>query len=119
MSNLDKYIKEGWGKARTIVDVGLDVPHPLVPPCIDGEFRTLYYWDTYFTNIGLIADGHTDWAKDNVEDLLYALRHFGCVPNYIRGDGADFCSQPPLLSLMVQDIYKQTKDEVWLADAVD
>ena len=116
---LDLYIKEGWGKARTTVDVGLDVPHPLVPPCIVGDFRTLYYWDTYFTNIGLIADGYADWAKDNVEDLLYALRHFGCVPNYIRDDGADFCSQPPLLSLMVQDIYKQTKDATWLKNAIE
>ena len=98
----------------------MDLPRPFVPPSISADgFRNLYYWDTYFTNVGLIADGHIDWAKDNVEDLLYALHHFGCVPNYTRKDGADFCSQPPLLSLMVKDVYKQTKDEAWLAKAVD
>jgi alpha,alpha-trehalase len=118
-NKLREFIKEGWGKARTVVDFGLKVPYPAVPPCIVGDFRTLYYWDTYFTNIGLIVDGYLDWAKENVENLLYALHHFGCVPNYLRSDGADYCSQPPLLSLMVQDIYALTKDDAWLARAVE
>ena len=121
-SSLRKFIKDGWGKARTTAsETDLPLPFPFVPPSIssDGMHRTLYYWDTYFTNVGLIADGHTDWAKDNVENLLFALRYFGCVPNYTRKDGADFCSQPPLLFLMVRDIYRETQDEVWLAQAVE
>ena len=122
MSNLDIYIKEGWAKARTVAcETDLDLPFPFIPPAMaaEGIHRTLYYWDTYFTNIGLIADGYVNWARENTDDLLYALRHFGCVPNYTRKDGADFCSQPPLLSLMVRDIYQQTKDEAWLAKAVE
>lgn len=119
---LDKFIIEGWGKARTKIlsETDLPLPHPFVPPTIsqDGLFRTLYYWDTYFTNVGLIADGHVDWARENVDNLLFALDWFGCVPNYTRKDGAIFCSQPPLLSLMVKDVYNQTKDDEWLAKAV-
>ena len=121
-SKLDEFIKESWGIARTTSKADdLDLPFPFVPPSIssDGMHRTLYYWDTYFTNIGLIADGHTDWAKENVDNLLYALRHFGCVPNYTRKDGADFCSQPPLLFLMVRDIFRETQDEAWLQTAVE
>ncbi|MBR2385618.1 MAG: hypothetical protein IKA99_08450 [Clostridia bacterium] len=118
-SKLDLYIKEGWAKARTTgTEEDLDMPFPYIPPSIDGLFRTLYYWDTYFTNIGLNADGHTDWARENVDNLLFALNHFGCVPNYTRKGGADFCSQPPLLSLMVRDIYMWLKDEEWLKVAV-
>ena len=119
--SLKEFIKTGWGKARTTPSAtDLALPYPFVPPSItlDGMHRTLYYWDTYFTNVGLIADGHSDWAKDNVDDLLFALRHFGCVPNYTRKDGADYCSQPPLLALMVRDIYAQTKDDAWLQQAV-
>ena len=41
------------------------------------------------------------------------------MPNYTRKDGADYCSQPPLLCLMVKDIYKQTRDDKWLAKAVE
>ena len=119
---LDKFIIEGWGKARTKIlsETDLPLPHPFVPPSVsqDGLFRTLYYWDTYFTNVGLIADGHVDWARENVDNLLFALDWFGCVPNYTRKDGAIFCSQPPLLSLMVKDVYNQTKDDEWLAKAV-
>ena len=119
MTTLKRFIQEGWGKARKMpVGSDLDVPVAFVPPSIKGDFRTLYYWDTYFTNLGLILDGHTNWAKDNVDDLMYALDYFGCVPNYTRKDGADFCSQPPLLSLMIQDIYKQTQDDVWLKKAI-
>ncbi|HBF86832.1 MAG TPA: hypothetical protein DDW54_04040 [Clostridiales bacterium] len=97
----------------------MNLPYPFVPPCIKGNFRTLYYWDTFFTNLGLIKDGYIDWARENVDDLLYALDVFGCVPNYTSKDGADYCSQPPLLGLMIQDIYRQTNDVTWLAKAVN
>lgn len=116
---LSDFIKTGWRKARKKQEgPDLSLPYPFVPPCIKGDFRTLYYWDTYFTNLGLLADGYIEWAKENVDNLLYALDVFGCVPNYTRNDGADFCSQPPLLGLMIQDIYKYTKDEEWLSKAV-
>ena len=118
---LKEFIQNGWGRARTTAsETDLPLPFPFVPPSIseDGVFRTLYYWDTYFTNVGLIADGHIDWARENVDDLLFALRHFGCVPNYTRKDGADFCSQPPLLHLMVRDVYAATRDDGWLQNAV-
>ena len=119
MNNLDRYIKQGWAFARTTgAEEDLDMPFPYNPPTIDGLFRTLFYWDTYFTNIGLHADGHAEWARENVDDLLFALDHFGCVPNYTRKNGAEFCSQPPLLSLMVKDIYSWFKDDEWLKKAV-
>lgn len=120
-NRLNDFIKNSWAKARTTAgETDLPLPFPFVPPSIssDGMLRTLYYWDTYFTNIGLIADGYVDWAKENVDNLLFALDWFGCVPNYTRKDGADFCSQPPLLFLMVRDIFHQTKDKEWLANAV-
>lgn len=119
---LNEFIKKSWKEARTTAGEGdLPLPYPFVPPSYtkDGMHRTLYYWDTYFTNIGLIADGHIDWAIENVENLLYALHHFGCVPNYTRKDGADFCSQPPLLALMVEDVFNVTHDETWLKRAVE
>ena len=121
-NKLREFIKSSWGEARTMAgERDLPLPYPFVPPSYskDGIHRTLFYWDTYFTNIGLIVDGHADWALENVENLLYALHHFGCVPNYTRKDGADYCSQPPLLALMVRDIFAVTHDEAWLQRAVE
>lgn len=120
MELLNGFIKDGWGKARTTSsDSDLEMPYAFVPPSIKGDFRTLYYWDTYFTNVGLILDNHAEWALENVNNLLYALSHFNCVPNYTRKNGADYCSQPPLLSLMIKDIYEQTRDDEWMVIAVE
>ncbi len=120
MSLLQEFIKQGWEKARTISKGNdLNMPYAFVPPSIIGDFRTLYYWDTYFTNIGLILDNHTDWARENVDNLLFSLNHFGCVPNYTGKNGAEYNSQPPLLCLMIKDIYRKTKDVNWLKTAVE
>ena len=114
-----KYIAESWDKALTELKTPtFSLPYPFVPPCINGEFRVLYYWDTYFTNVGLLADGRDELALNNVNTLLYVLDKFGCVPNCAKENGADYASQPPLLGLMIQDIFQATKDEVWLSKAV-
>ena len=114
-----KYIQGAWEKALTDLETPtFSLPYSFVPPCINGEFRVLYYWDTYFTNVGLLADGLTELALNNVNNLLYVLELFGCVPNCAREHGAEFASQPPLLGLMIQDVYAATKDDEWLAFAV-
>ena len=114
-----QYIKQAWGEALTELKTpAFSLPYSFVPPCVNGEFRVLYYWDTYFTNVGLISDGHADWALNNVNNLLYALDVFGCVPNCAKENGADYASQPPLLGLMIQDVYRAIKDDEWLAVAV-
>ena len=120
--SLIEFIKEGWSRARTTAgEADLDLPYSFIPPSISeqGLHRTLYYWDTFFTNVGLIEDGYIKWARENVDNLLYALKYFGCVPNYTRKDGADFCSQPPLLCLMIKDVYEATEDAIWLKTAVE
>ena len=119
MTQLDAFIKQGWIEARSVAgEEDLPLPFPFVPPCGTGDFKRLYYWDTYFTNVGLIMDGHADWARENIDNLLFALDYFGCVPNFTRENGATFCSQPPLLGLMIQDVYASLGDEAWLKKAV-
>ena len=46
----------------------LYVPKPYVVP--GGRFREFYYWDSYFTMLGLIPDGHLATARDLVGRLL-------------------------------------------------
>ena len=58
LTSLRTFIKGSWEKALTHNTAkSFDLPHPFIPPCVDGQFRTLYYWDTYFANVGLILDG--------------------------------------------------------------
>ncbi len=112
------YIKNSWIKSVKPKDnFSLVLPYDYVPPCIDGSLTSLFYWDTYFTNKGLYLDGLTEYAFNNIENLKFCLRKFGCVPNYCLSDGAELCSQPPLLYLMVKDYYEQTKDLDFLEDS--
>jgi len=117
------FIKKNW--AGTIeynpVDKGnlLGLPKPYNVPTVHGEnmFREMYYWDTYFTNLGLLNDNEIEQAKNNVDDILYMINRFGKMLN-----GSNTCylnrSQPPYASMMVADIFDKTNDKAWLKQAV-
>ncbi|HUN72316.1 MAG TPA: alpha,alpha-trehalase TreF [Steroidobacteraceae bacterium] len=76
----------------------LYVPKPYVVP--GGRFREFYYWDSYFTMLGLIPDGHLETAGDMVEDFSDMLREYGHIPNGARTYYLSR-SQPPVYYLMV------------------
>jgi alpha,alpha-trehalase len=76
----------------------LYVPKPYVVP--GGRFREFYYWDSYFTMLGLIPDGHVDTARDLVDDFSFMLRQYGHIPNGARTYYLSR-SQPPMYYLMV------------------
>ena len=76
----------------------LYVPKPYVVP--GGRFREFYYWDSYFTMLGLIPDGHLDTARDLVDDFSYMLSEYGHIPNGARTYYLSR-SQPPMYYLMV------------------
>ncbi|MCF8365313.1 MAG: alpha,alpha-trehalase [Bacteroidales bacterium] len=117
------FIKKHWDSTVEFhpVDTGtlIGLPFPYVIPTVKGEntFREMYYWDTYFTNAGLLLDGRTDLAKNNVENILYLVNRFGKMPNGSRTYYLNR-SQPPYLSMMVADIFKETADLEWLKSAI-
>src|SRR5207253_3481066 len=54
----------------------LPLPNPYVVP--GGRFREVYYWDSYFTMLGLIESGRTDLVKsmlDNFAHLIVTVGH--------------------------------------------
>ena len=112
------YIKNKWDDClRTEQDPNYPLPRPFVPPCINGLFQCLFYWDTFFTNRGMILDGYVNYAKYNTENLIYLLDKYGCVPNSNSQPGIKHASQPPYLQYMIRDVYEATKDEKWLEKA--
>jgi alpha,alpha-trehalase len=74
------------------------LPKPYVVP--GGRFRELYYWDSYFTMLGLARSGRQDLVKDMVDDFAWLIDTYGHVPNgtrtYYLGR-----SQPPFFFEMV------------------
>lgn len=84
--------------------LGDDLPFPYTSPCIKGEgkFSFFFYWDTYFTNLGLLAHGHADMARNNIRNMLWLIRRQGYMPNHV---GLFNRSQPPYLCRMVDDYF--------------
>ena len=115
--NIDKtsrvYTKRPKGKKSLI-----GLPYPFTSPCIEGIFQEMYYWDTYFTNKGLLEIGRWEQAVNNVKNFLYLLTNYGKIPN---GNRMDYLSrsQPPFLGLMLEDILQNAPNALSLQEAFD
>ncbi|WP_046246992.1 alpha,alpha-trehalase TreF [Hymenobacter terrenus] len=77
----------------------LPLPRPYLVP--GGRFREIYYWDSYFTMLGLREAGRTELLRDMTANFGYLLDHYGHIPN---GNRTYYLSrsQPPFFALMVQ-----------------
>jgi alpha,alpha-trehalase len=76
----------------------LTLPKPYVVP--GGRFRELYYWDSYFTMLGLKESGRGDLLADMVDDFAHLIDAYGHVPNGTRSYYLSR-SQPPFFFAMV------------------
>jgi alpha,alpha-trehalase len=76
----------------------LPLPEPYVVP--GGRFRELYYWDSYFTMLGLAKSGRHDLVEHMVRDFAYLIDTYGHVPNGTRSYYLSR-SQPPFFYAMV------------------
>ncbi|MCU0645576.1 MAG: alpha,alpha-trehalase, partial [bacterium] len=115
------YIRSHWHDTiqHQTEDTGkiLGLPYPYtVPSHNNPNMQIHFYWDTYFTNIGLIKHGLLALAKSNVDNLLFEVEKYGFIPN---GNRTFFLnrSQQPYLSLAVRDIYEATHNQDWLRSA--
>ncbi len=69
--------------------------------CQGGRFREVYYWDSYFTMLGLAESGHWDKVADMVANFAHEIDTYGHIPN---GNRSYYLSrsQPPFFALMVE-----------------
>ncbi len=76
----------------------LPLPYPYVVP--GGRFREIYYWDSYFTMLGLEQGGQHALAVDMLKDFAFEIDHYDHIPN---GNRSYYLSrsQPPFFALMV------------------
>jgi len=88
----------------------LPLPYPYIVP--GGRFREVYYWDSYFTMLGLKESGETETIDDMVKNFAYLIENYGHIPNgnrtYYLGR-----SQPPFFSVMVELLAEIKGDSVY------
>ena len=82
----------------------IPLPYPYVMPSTD-KFPHLFYWDSYFTIVGLAVDGQRELIRSMVENCLYELKEFGLVLNYNHPSSLTR-SQPPYLTSMIKEALK-------------
>ena len=84
----------------------IPLPESYVVP--GGRFREVYYWDSYFTMLGLIASGRTELMQHMLDNFAYLVRAVGHIPN---GNRTYYLSrsQPPFFAAMV-GLYAQATD---------
>ncbi len=75
----------------------LYLPEPYVVP--GGRFREIYYWDSYFTMLGLACDGRADLVEAMLHNFESLIERFGHIPNGTRSYYLSR-SQPPFFALM-------------------
>jgi len=89
----------------------LPLPKPYVVP--GGRFREVYYWDSYFTMLGLAESGRWDLVQNMVENFASLLDQYGHIPN---GNRSYYLSrsQPPFFSMMVDLLAQHQSDRVYI-----
>jgi alpha,alpha-trehalase len=77
----------------------LPLPYPYLVP--GGRFREVYYWDSYFTMLGLEQSGKHALAVDMLKDFAFEIDRYAHIPN---GNRSYYLSrsQPPFFALMVE-----------------
>ncbi len=103
-NSLRDYIRSLWPALSREPQLGVEfsselkIAHRHVVP--GGRFREIYYWDSFFSMLGLIRDGELELANGIVNAMTDLIEEHGYVPNgartYFLGR-----SQPPLFHMMV------------------
>lgn len=77
----------------------LPLPQSYVVP--GGRFSELYYWDSYFTMLGLAQSGRHDLLRGMADSFAFLIDTYGHIPN---GNRTYYLSrsQPPMYALMVE-----------------
>jgi alpha,alpha-trehalase len=84
----------------------IPLPNPYVVP--GGRFREVYYWDSFFTMLGLAESGRVELVRNMLDNFASLIATVGDIPNgnrtYYLGR-----SQPPFFAAMV-GLYAKATD---------
>lgn len=97
--------------AKHCVSSLIPLPFPYIVP--GGRFGEIYYWDSYFTMLGLQASGRVDMIQNMADNFSFLIDHAGYIPNgnrtYFKGR-----SQPPFYSLIIRLLAQEKGNDVLL-----
>ncbi|MND94996.1 Periplasmic trehalase precursor [compost metagenome] len=88
----------------------IGLPYSYIVP--GGRFGEVYYWDSYFTILGLKQAGRNDLIKNMIDNFAYLIHQYGFIPN---GNRSYYLSrsQPPYFSMMVELLAESEGDTIY------
>jgi alpha,alpha-trehalase len=113
--NITTHLNDLWEELkRTPAESGgtlIPLPHEYIVP--GGRFREVYYWDSYFTMLGLLVSKKKSLVENMIDNFAYLINEAGFIPNgnrtYYLGR-----SQPPFFALMVNILAEEKGDAIFL-----
>ncbi len=110
------HIKQLWNVLKRNPDTEVDgssllpLPYSYIVP--GGRFREIYYWDSYFTMLGLQESGEYEIMENMIKNFAYMLTTYGHIPN---GNRTYYLSrsQPPYFSMMLDLLAEKKGNEVY------
>lgn len=115
------YIEEYWKKLTCYYPkdrfINLGLPNRYMMPCRGIYKNDQFYWDTYFTIVGLVKCGRIDLAKGMVDNLVFLFRRFNIVPMRNRYYNIGV-SQIPFLTSMAIEVNEAAKIKPWLSKVI-
>jgi alpha,alpha-trehalase len=99
---IDLHLNDLWNELTRKPDQQsgtlIPLPYPYIVP--GGRFREIYYWDSYFTLLGLQVCGRVDLIENMISNFAYLIDTVGFIPN---GNRTYYLSrsQPPFFAMML------------------
>ncbi len=115
INNPIEHIEQLWSVLKRPSDQIIEgsscipLPNPYIVP--GGRFNEIYYWDSYFTQLGLVESGEIETVRHMVENFAHLIETLGFIPNGNRSYFATR-SQPPFFALMVELLANHTDESV-------
>jgi alpha,alpha-trehalase len=81
---------------------------PFIVP--GGRFNELFYWDSYFSALGLLDTGYAEVVESIVRNFIFEIQHYGLIPNANRSYLL-LRSQPPFLTSLALKVYKKIQHQ--------
>jgi alpha,alpha-trehalase len=78
------------------------LPRPYIVP--GGRFAQMFGWDSYFNGRGALASSRPELVRDLLENQLYAIEHYGKIPNSNLSYHLSR-TQPPLMPRLALELH--------------
>lgn len=111
-----QHIEVLWDVLKRVADEPIHgssripLTHSYIVP--GGRFNEIYYWDSYFTMLGLQVSGRIGIIENMIDNFSWMIDNLGFIPN---GNRTYFLgrSQPPFYALMIDLLAQEKGNEIY------